>query len=1124
MLVTGLSILTSSGPGGSRVHAFVLPVSFSSSTVSSSPLLLSAGALRGTRPHTRPPPASLLAASLISKDQDSYQHLSGEGASPSCFSPPPPSTPSSARPSSRPPLPPRLPPRPQPFQEPYSQQHPYQAPPRSPHSFRSSSRNATRWVEAAHINGTALPPQDYLILKDLVRRREAMQARAFCFSLLEDSRPLSVHSYLTLMKNLGRAGDWEGAVGIFEALRLRHQGVGGKEFMKLIRVLARAGQYEAAMAYWDKAEALGLGPPSILDFNKLFDILGRAKQWPRCRSLYEKMFAMGVRPNKSTYQVLAHSAAVSAPWSEVLRILDAATLASCASNYVFTMALKGLKVRRNWKAAWALIQEMRERWHITPDTVTYTAAISACERSSNCTVALSLVALMEVDGAHPNQYTYSAAISACGRGGRLDEAKRLWGEMKSRGLRPNLVVYNTMLSACERGGDVDAAFDLLEEMRAAGIDRDVITWNTLISVCKERGEWERALGCLRDMQTLDRVEPDTISFNAAIAACARGGAVEEGRRLLGRMKAQDVDRDTCTYNTLMDGYTRAGSFPDVLHVLDQMGKEGGRARPDVISYTQALSAAEKVGDYEAADRLLAAMKVAGIRWNQYTYAVVMALCEKTGRWPQALHLLHSMRRRGLTPDSTCYTVVVKACASAQKLGHCLALLERMQNDGVVPTIHIYTILVGAALMKGKAWTAVGLYHDMLARGVRPNGVFVSAVIHALLEGGGSQVGGGKLEEEGKEGEGEQGGNREESVRGRQGRDGQALIRSERWVDGPVDKAGSPGGKKSSRAPPTLSTGRTRAKTILTRMEREVRRAQVVAGAEKRPGETEDPRSGERAVPWSGQGVCLDRREYHVLLRAICRKGHLAFAHEILQHMVRVHLPPDVTAYNYLVLGYAARGNAAATNALVREMHRKGVEPNVFTFINLVRACTLAGCPEKALSVVDPAFSWDFYSAAITIYHQSGCFAEADALYQQAVLHGKVPVDVTLTPADHALDLHGMSAPVAAAAVRYALKRIREEWWRCGPAAVKDLVLISGVGKGSLVPFRPTLRPAVQDMLVEQYYPPIDSTTQPGNAGRVVVGRESLLAWLEGKEGGGQSEGEGGGEDQERDVAEESMSL
>lgn len=45
-----------------------------------------------------------------------------------------------------------------------------------------------------------------------------------------------------------------------------------------------------------------------------------------------------------------------------------------------------------------------------------------------------------------------------------------------------------------------------------------------------------------DGQELDGIRPDTISFNAAIAACSRAGAVEEARGLLARMQQSGVRR------------------------------------------------------------------------------------------------------------------------------------------------------------------------------------------------------------------------------------------------------------------------------------------------------------------------------------------------------------------------------------------------------------------------------------------------------------------------------------------------------------------------------------------------------------------------------------------------------
>lgn len=115
------------------------------------------------------------------------------------------------------------------------------------------------------------------------------------------------------------------------------------------------------MVYWEAMErsasagGADFSLPPVLEYNKLFDILGRAKLWPRLRAAYDRMRADGVKPNKASYQVLAHSAAVAAPWPEVLRVLDDAMAEGLGTNYVFTMALKGLKVRRNWKAASTLI-------------------------------------------------------------------------------------------------------------------------------------------------------------------------------------------------------------------------------------------------------------------------------------------------------------------------------------------------------------------------------------------------------------------------------------------------------------------------------------------------------------------------------------------------------------------------------------------------------------------------------------------------------------------------------------------------------------------------------------------------------------------------------------------------
>ncbi|CBJ28259.1 conserved unknown protein [Ectocarpus siliculosus] len=94
-----------------------------------------------------------------------------------------------------------------------------------------------------------------------------------------------------------------------------------------------------------------------------------------------------------------------------------------------------------------------------------------------------------------------------------------------------------------------------------------------------------------------------------------------------------------------------------------------------------------------------------------------------------------------------------------------------------------------------------------------------------------------------------------------------------------------------------------------------------------------------------------------------------------------------------------------------------------------------------------------------------------------------------------MDLHGHSLPLAHAAVRCALVEVWRFSQREG-TALGDLTIITGMGRGSLHAFQPIIRPEVQRMLTDEFYPPLDSATEVGNTGRVVVSAKTIEAWLD----------------------------
>jgi hypothetical protein len=58
-----------------------------------------------------------------------------------------------------------------------------------------------------------------------------------------------------------------------------------------------------------------------------------------------------------------------------------------------------------------------------------------------------------------------------------------------------------------------------------------------------------------------------------------------------------------------------------------------------------------------------------------------------------------------------------------------------------------------------------------------------------------------------------------------------------------------------------------------------------------------------------------------------------------------------------------------------------------------------------------------------------------------------------------------------------------------------MVIVTGRGINSAYQMRPVLRPEIQRMLTEEFYPPLSTTSVPGNMGALMVPVEDIEAWV-----------------------------
>ena len=195
------------------------------------------------------------------------------------------------------------------------------------------------------------------------------------------------------------------------------------------------------------------------------------------------------------------------------------------------------------------------------------------------------------------------------------------------------------------------------------------------------------------------------------------------------------------------------------------------------------------------------------------------------------------------------------------------------------------------------------------------------------------------------------------------------------------------------------------------------------------------------------------------------------------------------------------------------------EKNAQVFELLLRVHGVFGCDD------DEKYKYfrDVYSQVIGVFHKNGDYASADELYCIAVGEGCLPWAVVENMRDAVkqvltigsskddtaglqntpltLDLHGMTSAIAHSAVRVALQQKllglpssysgdpqSSDWKR-------DIIIVTGRGKHSTDRFRPILRPQVQQMLTEEFYPPLSSSSMKGNMGALQVPAADVNAWL-----------------------------
>ncbi|CAL1136061.1 unnamed protein product [Cladocopium goreaui] len=272
-----------------------------------------------------------------------------------------------------------------------------------------------------------------------------------------------------------------------------------------------------------------------------------------------------------------------------------------------------------WQRALDILQQTQDREIST--LITYSSAISCCEKARKAAVAVDLFEELRMAGHEANTIAFSAAVSACEKGQQWLAALRLLQQPAMQFLQRDVVLLGAQLSSLGAGQRWRQAEELHTSMAASALRTNRICGNALLSAYEKPLQWRKALEAFGALECL---QPDAVSFSASISCvekcqqwhlalhlCAAGprsqvalhGAMTAcaGRAwihtlgLLRRMKQLKLAANNVTYTAILEACQGRSTPGGQLRLLSEM--KASWCSLDAVAYTAAADACDLSGDH-----------------------------------------------------------------------------------------------------------------------------------------------------------------------------------------------------------------------------------------------------------------------------------------------------------------------------------------------------------------------------------------------------------------------------------------------------------------------------------------------------------------------------------------------
>lgn len=571
---------------------------------------------------------------------------------------------------------------------------------------------------------------------------------------------------------------------------------------------------------------------------------------------------------------------------------------------VWTM---NLVASRKLDAAVKFLRSKKEMEGYRPEYVHYNKLVFELLQKNQLVEAYDVLVEMMEDGIVPSRGTTNVALCFFCKAGMVDVAIQLYHSRHELGIKPSKWVYNHMMSALCRNGTVEEVCQVLEESMLEGYFPGKQAFGMLANMLCREGKVKKLHELLESTRE-KAVKPTTAVLARCISTLCRQGELEKAW--------------------------------SIRHIFGGGNVDLGRFKYVYAGLIRAFISLRKV---DALPGLIIQMQESGHTPSRNLYmAVVGSLCE-LDKFGEVLDLLNTQLELltkkldlEVTDPTTFYNYFIDGAAHAKKLEMAMEVFKRMERAGVKPTVNTKIILLRGYLKSRMISKAIHFF-SYLCSGREPNTRLYNIFISGLCEAGHVERAMESWDEMRRNGMLPSLQCYEELVLALcSARDYDTVVK----VLEDFRETGRP-----------ISAFICNVLLLHTLKGKELLKAWV------------DFKKAEAGRGTSGSGLLLGEL-IAAFSGGIRMKGNL----QNLEEDIERSFPVDIYTYNMLLRGLTMAGRMDCACDLFYRIHRKGYEPNLWTYDIIVHGFCRQGNRKEAERWIDEMYRNGFCPTKYTMRH------------------------------------------------------------------------------------------------------------------------------------------------------------